>query len=76
VTPQIGETVTEYLVTLYGQAREVYIVTAESLEDARERWHEGDLYVSRRHLAASMRVTWTTCTADRTSCATHPCSWP
>jgi hypothetical protein len=53
VTPQIGETVTEYLVTLYGQAREVYIVTAESLEDARERWHEGDLYVSE---ASSMEV--------------------
>ena len=36
----------DYRVTLYGDAREVYVVTADTPEEARERWHEGVLYVS------------------------------
>jgi hypothetical protein len=38
---------------LYGQAREVYTVTADSPEDARERWDQGNLFVSE---ASSMEV--------------------
>lgn len=36
----------DYRVTLRGESREVYVITADTPEEARERWSEGDLYVS------------------------------
>jgi hypothetical protein len=34
-----------YLVEMHGESREVYYVQAETEEDARENWMEGDLMV-------------------------------
>lgn len=36
----------DYVVTLRGEAREVYIVTADTAEEARERWSEGSFQVA------------------------------
>jgi hypothetical protein len=44
---------TGYLVTLTGESREVYYVEADSPEEARERWNEGDLVVQE---SSSMEV--------------------
>lgn len=37
---------TEYRVECHGEVREVYVVEASSPEEARERWHTGDLVLS------------------------------
>lgn len=37
---------TEYRVELRGEVREVYTIEADSPAEARERWHEGHLYLS------------------------------
>lgn len=44
---------TVYRVELRGDVRELYVVIADSPEDARRRWQEGDLYLSE---ASSMEV--------------------
>jgi hypothetical protein len=44
---------TDYLVELRGESREVYYVTASSPEEARENWMNGSLYVSE---SSSMEV--------------------
>jgi hypothetical protein len=48
-----GDTMPDYLVELRGEAREVYAVTADSADEAREQWAGGSLYVSE---ASSMEV--------------------
>jgi hypothetical protein len=35
-----------YRVEMRGEVREIYLIEAESEEDAKNRWHQGDLYVS------------------------------
>jgi hypothetical protein len=48
--------VTEYRVECRGEVREVYVVDAASPEDARERWHEGDLVLSEAYGVAPESV--------------------
>jgi hypothetical protein len=38
--------VTTYRVELRGEVRELYSVEADNPEEARERWYEGDLFLS------------------------------
>lgn len=36
----------EYTVEVHGEVRELYTVQAESVADAKDRWTEGDLFLS------------------------------
>jgi hypothetical protein len=48
--------VIEYRVECEGNVREVYLVDAASAEEARERWHEGDLVLSEAYAVEPVSV--------------------
>lgn len=47
-----------YTVEMVGEVRELYDIWAESEQDAIDRWHEGDLYLSEASSMEFHSVHW------------------